>query len=231
MIELKILEKLSQIHVLIVEDEELTAFAIKQSLVKHCRQVDIAKDGIEGFELFEQNRPDIIISDINLPKLNGLEMIHLIHEVSPHMPVIIMTSYDNSKNISESINEGAYNYLRKPICTEDLQITLLMATKDIYNEQVFLENSYEYKKLTKVLISPDNKIVILTKQERDLIHLLVSNIDKVVDYTIIESYVWQERSMSIDALRMVIRKIRKKTHNKIIENVSCCGYRINSLNK
>lgn len=228
MIDLKVLKKLSQIHVLIVEDDEMTAFALRQSLGMHCKRVDVANDGIEGFEMFEKFKPDIVISDINLPEMNGLDMVHSMHEVCPHLPVIIITSYDTEENISESINQGAYNYLRKPISIEELQTSLLMATKNIYNFQICLDNNFIYDKNNKELVDGEGKVVKLTKLEREIIHLLISNMDKTVDYSTIESYAWQEKSMSIEALRMRIKKIRQKTYNDIIENISGCGYRINS---
>lgn len=226
MIDIHILKKLSNIHVLIVEDDEITAFALRQSLGIHCKRVDVASNGIEGFEMFEQNKPDVVISDINLPQLNGLEMVKLMHEISPHLPVIIMTSYDSPKNITESINQGAYNYLRKPIEIEELQLILLMATKDIYNSLVNLHHDYTYDKNSKQLMNEAKRIVKLTKFERNIVHLLVSNINKTVEYSTIESYVWQDKSMSIEALRMRIKKIRQKTYTDIIENVSGCGYKI-----
>lgn len=229
MIDIKVLKKLSDIHVLIVEDDELISFALKQSLAVHCKQVDLASDGIEGFEMFEERKPDIVISDINLPEMNGLDMVKAMHGVSPHLPVIIMTSYDSSKNISESINQGAHHYLRKPFSIEELQIALLMATKDIYNSQVLLDKGFLYDKNSKQLKDCSGTNIKLTKLEMEIIHLLVSNIGKIVDYETIESYAWQEKSMSIEALRMRIKKIRQKTYNDIIENISGCGYRINNL--
>lgn len=230
MIDINILKKLSNIHVLIVEDDDVISFALRQSLGVHCKRVDVATDGIEGFEMFEKNKPDIVISDINLPEMNGLEMIKAMRAISPHLPVIIMTSYDSSKNISESINQGAHHYLRKPFSIEELQIALLMATKDIYNSLVHLEEGFIYDKNNKKLINETGLNIKLTKLEMEILHLLISNLGKIVDYETIEGYVWQEKSMSIEALRMRIKKIRQKTYNNIIENVSGCGYRINNSN-
>ncbi|MFT7005063.1 MAG: two-component system response regulator MprA, partial [Sulfurimonas sp.] len=228
MIDVKVLKNLSKIHVLIVEDDELTAYALRQSLGKYCRQVDVAVDGMQGFEMFENNKPDIIISDINLPEMNGLEMINAIHEISPHTPVIIITSYNSTENISESIKQGAYSYLLKPISVEELQTVVLLATKDMCHSEVILENGFVYDKDSKLLKDPNQKIVALTRREGELINLLISNIDKTIEYSTIESYVWEDKSMSIEALRMRIKKIRQKTYSEIIENISGCGYRINT---
>lgn len=228
MVDLKVLNKLSKIDVLIVEDDEMTANALKQSLSLYCAKVYVAYDGLEGFEIYENKKPDIVIADINLPSMNGLEMVEAMHKISPHLPVIIITSHDNSKNILESIDQGVYSYLRKPIRIEDLQIALLMATKNIYNSKVELQNNYTYDCQTKVLFNPKGAKVSLTKNEHELLHLLISNIDQVVDYFVIENYVWQDKSMSREALRMCIKKIRNKTYPDIIENIAKTGYRINS---
>jgi len=156
MLDMQILKKLSNIHVQIVEDDEVISYAIKQSLVKHCKRVEIASDGLQGFEMFEQNKPDVLIVDINLPHLNDLEMVASIREISPHIPVIIMTSHDSSDDMLKSIDQGVYIYLRKPIGIEELQTGLLMATKDIYNAHISLEHGYEYENQSKQLIGPNN---------------------------------------------------------------------------
>ena len=229
MLDAKILNKLSNIKVLIVEDDQMTVSSIKQSLSMYCKKVDTAYDGISGFEKFEKFKPDVVIADINMPEMNGLEMVHAMHEISPHLPVIIMTSYDSSENMLESINQRVYSYLRKPIQIEDLQTQLLMATKDIYNSIISLENNFTYNKDTKTLKNEDGVCICFTKTEKKLFHLLISNVDRVVDFTVIENYVWEDKSMSVEALRMCIKKIRAKTYGNVIENVQGCGYRINSL--
>ncbi|WP_404319753.1 response regulator transcription factor [Malaciobacter canalis] len=226
MVDSKVLNKLSNIHVLIVEDDEMTAHVIHQSLNFYCKKVDIANNGIEGFELYEKNKPDVVIADINMPEMSGLEMAEALHEICPHLPIIIMTSYDSSENMLESINQGAYSYLRKPIRIEELQTALLMATKNIYNSSIKLEDDFHYDCSSKNLYD-GYKLIKLTKTEKELVHLLMSNINKVVDFTTIESYVWQEKSMSIEALRMCVKKIRAKTYLKLIESVAGCGYIIN----
>lgn len=228
MIDVKVLNKLSKIEVLIVEDDKMAANAIEQSLSMYCAKVYVANDGLAGFEMYEQYKPDIVIADINMPKMSGLEMVEAIHNISPHVPFIIITSYDNSKNMLESIEQGAYSYLRKPIRIEELQTALLMATKNIYNAKVILYKGFSYDSQSKLLYNAKGAKISLTKSQQEVLHLLISNIDNIVEYSTIESYVWQEKSMSLDALRMCIKKIRDKSYDEIIENISKVGYRINS---
>lgn len=227
MLDLRILKKLANLNVLIVEDDEMTSYALKQSLILHCHHVDVANHGIRGFEMFERNRYDVVIADINLPEMNGLEMVAAMHRIAPHLPVIIITSYDNSDNIAESIHQRAYSYLRKPIQIDDLQTTLLMATKDICTRCVVLHNNFTYD-IEHKLLKQAEKTIVLTKSEGELLHLLVLNINQTIDYLTIENYVWKDKSMSIQSLRVCIKKIRNKTYPEIIENISGYGYRVTS---
>ncbi|WP_249934678.1 winged helix-turn-helix domain-containing protein [Campylobacter sp. RM15925] len=126
-----------------------------------------------------------------------------------------------------SIELGAYNYLRKPFKIEELQTTILMATKNLYENKIRFKDGYEYDFLQKRLFK-NSEEVALTKIESKLFFLLVSNINKIVSYEVIENFVWNEKSMSNEALRMAIKKIRLKTDNDLIENISGTGYRINN---
>lgn len=121
MINESILKKLGNISVLLVENDENTRFAIAQSLQIYCKNIQTASDGIEGFEKFFKGEFDIVVTDINLPSLNGLEMLDEIKKRAPHVAsIIIITSYDTSENMLASIELGAYNYLRKPFKIEEL---------------------------------------------------------------------------------------------------------------
>ncbi len=152
-------------------------------------------------------------------------MLDEIKKRAPHVASIIITSYDTSENILASIELGAYNYLRKPFKIEELQITILMATKNLYDNKISLKDDYEYDLASKTLYK-DGNMISFTKIESKLLYLLVSNIDKIVSYEMIENFVWGDKAMSSEALRMVIKKIRLKTTNDIIENISGVGYRV-----
>ena len=228
MINENILKKLGNISVLLVEDDENTRLAIAQSLQIYCKNIQTAKGGIEGFEKFFKGEFDIVVTDINLPSLNGLEMLDEIKKRAPHVASIIITSYDTSENMLASIELGAYNYLRKPFKIEELQTTILMATKSLFENKIRLKGLYEYDLLGKSLYK-NGAPIGLTKIEVKLFFLLASNLDKIVNYETIENFVWGEKPMSSEALRMVVKKIRLKTENDMIENFSGIGYKISSL--
>lgn len=225
MLDINVLKKLENISVLVVEDDENTRVAIAQSLKFYCKKLVTASDGLSGFDAYFKDDFDIVVTDINLPKLNGLEMLDEIKKIAPHLISIVITSYDTNENILASINIGAYYYLRKPIKTQDLQTTIIMATNHLFSDKISFKNGYEYDFKERILYKNAN-IVQLTKIEARLFHLLVSNIDKTINYEMIESYVWGTKSMSSEALRMIVNKIRLKTDKAIIENFSGVGYKI-----
>lgn len=229
MLDINILSKLKNISVLLVEDDENTKLAITQSLEFYCKKIVSAKDGLEGFNKYFEDIFDIVVTDINLPNLTGLEMLDEIKKRAPQVLSIIITSYDTNENILASIELGAYNYLRKPFKIEELQTAIIMATKNLYEKNIKFQNIYEYDLGNKILLKNDKEIS-MSKTEAKLFFLLISNINKVISYEIIENFVWGEKSMSSEALRMVIKKIRLKTDQNIIENISGVGYKINSKN-
>lgn len=226
MLDISILNKLSNIKVLLVEDDEDIAQAIMQSLQICTRDIVHCSDGLSGYECFMNGTFDVVISDINLPSLNGLDMLKSIQEISPHTPFIIITSYDSNEHILKSIYLGAHSYLRKPFRIEELQTSLLMATKNLYADKINLQNGLVYDKLER-LVYKNDKLITLTKQESKLLYLLVSNANRILSYETIENFVWRDKSMSSEALRMCIKKIRLKLPTLVIENFSGSGYMLN----
>lgn len=112
---------------------------------------------------------------------------------------------------------------------KELQTTIIMATKDLFESRIKFKEIYEYDMTSKQLFK-NGEEVQMPKNEAKLFFLLVSNIEKVVSYEVIENYVWGEKSMSNEALRMTIKKIRAKTDADLIKNISSVGYRLSGSN-
>lgn len=112
---------------------------------------------------------------------------------------------------------------------KELQTTIIMATKDLFESKIKFKEIYEYDMRSKQLFK-NGEEVQMPKNEAKLFFLLVSNIEKVVSYEVIENYVWGEKSMSNEALRMAIKKMRAKTDADLIKNISGVGYRLDGSN-
>ncbi|WP_089188692.1 response regulator transcription factor [Campylobacter sputorum] len=119
--------------ILLVEDDPITLEMISFGLKEHF-ELYVAKDGLEGFEIFKKHNVDMILTDIHMPNLNGLEMIKLILQIKPNQNFIVMTSYDSDKNLLDSIKCGALNFIPKPLDIPTLQRFLLLSLTNLKDE-------------------------------------------------------------------------------------------------
>jgi len=226
--EKSVLKRLAPINVLVVEDDELLCDEIVSALSPYCKSVVFATDGKAGLELFYKGNIDVLVTDIHLPRMNGLTMVQNIREVNHTLPVIVLTAYDTSDNIGKSIDMEVISFLHKPFDIEQLYNSLLMASGKLSTSDHFLKLGldliYDYR--NKVLIK-NNEIIHLTRSEKKLFEILVDNKGYMVSYEAIEGYVWYEKGATPDTIRMYINKLRSKTYYELIENVKGLGYKLN----
>lgn len=226
--EKSVLRRLSPVNILIVEDDELLCDEIVNALTPYCKNVISAADGKEGLELFYKGEVDVLITDIHLPKMNGLKMVQNIRTVNQNLPVIVLTAYDTSDNIGKSIDMEVISFLHKPFDIEQLYNALLMASGKLSTSGhlLILENNLIYDYRNKVLMK-DKEIIHFTRSEKKLFEILIENKGYMVSYDSIERYVWYEKGATPDTIRMYINKLRSKTYYELIENVKGLGYKLN----
>ncbi len=111
---------LSHVSLLVVEDEESARTFYDRLLRKHLQNLYMAKNGMEGLELFNQHTPDMIITDVSLPMMSGLDMIRMIKERSDDVRVIVVSAYGKKDYLLDAIDLGVNGYLIKPIKKEKL---------------------------------------------------------------------------------------------------------------
>ena len=108
-------------RVLVVDDEPDLCARIKRELDKEgCYEVAVAYDGVEGFEYFKNNRVDVAIADIKMPRMNGLGMLDKCREITNDFISIVITGYGDHETAIEALKLGAFNYLKKPISLDEL---------------------------------------------------------------------------------------------------------------
>ncbi len=217
------LNLLENISVLVVEDDELARTAIKQGLKAYCRSFFVAKDGLEGLEVFKKYPIDIIITDIHMPNLNGFEMIKEILKLKPGQLFIVMTSYDTDKNILSSINEGACSFLRKPLDIEDLQTALLLNSGNIKYKKLQLTDEVLIDYQTE-MIYKDGEVVYLSHKSNKIFWMLSFNVNKLVSYELFEDFVYEGEVINHSTLHNAILRIKKQFKSLNIENIPNSGY-------
>jgi DNA-binding response OmpR family regulator len=186
----------------------------------------------QGCDLFRMYEIDIVLIDLELSEKSGLNFIRCLRDKEVLTPVIITTDATDKETLLEAINLDITRYLIKPCKKEDLIEALQLAIKKALNCHpitfTHLHNEFTYDPINKAVNHPDDTSVQLSKKEYLLIELLLKNRHKIVTYDAIEMLVWQGAIMSIDALRTLVRAIRKKTYTDIISNHNGIGYKIDA---
>ncbi len=118
------LRGLRAMHILVVEDDQFTREQLSLLLSRFSARVSTAADGMEGLDAFKYNRPDIVITDINMPRLSGLDMAQAIKAMDPSVPIILVTAHSDAKFFLRSIDINIDGYVVKPVDADNL-LTLL----------------------------------------------------------------------------------------------------------
>lgn len=214
--------------ILLAEDEENLRNSFKKVLLLYVKEVFTASNGEEAFELYQNHRPDIIITDVKMPKLNGLELIKKIRKENQETPIIVTSAYTDKDLLLESIKLSLVDYLVKPIKEKDL-IALLEISADVLLQKVKTvvaideRNAYDYQ--NKQLIQDAQKIS-LTHKEVEFLEILLQHKGNLVTRQTLEDklYVYEEAPPS--ALKNLVFKLRKKIGNDVVQTVGNLGYTI-----
>src|SRR5664280_1987698 len=128
--------------ILVIDDERAIRNTLKEVLEYEKHEVDLAEDGPKGLEMFSVNMYDIVLCDIKMAKMDGIEVLGRITETSPDIPVIMISGHGNIDTAVESIKKGAYDFLEKPLDLNRLLITIrnAMDKSTLINQTQVLKN-------------------------------------------------------------------------------------------
>lgn len=148
---------LKEMVILFVEDEEDIRESMTDYLNRRCDHVIVGSNGEEGLELYRQHRPDLVITDINMPKMTGLEMAAEIKKLDSHAYIIVTTAHSDEEFFMDSINVGVFSYVLKPLDREQL-MAVIKRVVDV----IKLEKELERKKneIQLILDFQDNIVII-----------------------------------------------------------------------
>lgn len=216
-------------NVLVVEDENQARENFVSYLSMFYENVFEANDGEEALEIYRTKKVDIILLDINIPKISGLEVARQIREKDLMTKIIVLTAHSEKSFLLEAMGLKLTKYLLKPVNRKDLKEAFELAISElkkfevILNEEIVLREFYSYSFSTKIL-KFKNQEINLTQKEQLLFEYLVKNRNKICLYD--ELLVYTDIS-TLDGLKNLIKRLRNKFEDVLILNISGIGYKIN----
>ncbi|ELC2976771.1 response regulator transcription factor [Campylobacter jejuni] len=223
-------QECKELIILVVEDEVKARESMINILSERFSKVIGAQNGDEGLKKFKKFKPDLVITDIAMPIMDGLDMAREIKEISDDVPIVVLSAYSEKERLLRSIDIGIDKYL-KPVDIEELFKVLdyLIGEKIEANMLVKISEEYQFNKTKRTLIYSGGEIV-LTKKELAFISLLLKQPGALVLHEDIKKNVWIGEHVSDTAVRTFIKRVRDKVGEDFIKNVPSLGYKIN-INK
>jgi len=222
-----LLEK-TKYSLLYVEDEPLVREMVVEYLDVFFLEIYEASNGVEALEIYNDKKPDMIITDIEMPKMNGLKFASLIRKKDITTPIVITTAYTSVDYLLEATELNLIKYLVKPVEEEKLEKALRLCFERIESfspSVIALTAKHLYDTFNHTL-SFEGEVVSLSTSQIQLLNLLIKNKNRAVTYVEIENHIWYNKVMSEAALRSLVYDTRRLIGKEIIENVSKIGYKI-----
>ncbi len=230
-----IIEYTKNLSILFVEDDDELRINTAEILKNFFQKVEIACNGEEAMEIYLKSPSDIILTDIRMPKVNGVELTKNIYDINDKQAVIVLSAHDESKYLLPLINLGIEQFIKKPIDFQELLGALLKTSRQIVDvelhqraqaSQVILDDQCSYDRDNKLLVYNNEKIY-LTKYEILFIHLISTQIEKVYsNEDIVEYYIESGENISLQNIRKLVSKLRKKLPEGVLESIYGVGYRL-----
>ena len=220
--------KKAKYTLLYIEDNKKTQLFTSLFLKPYFIEIYKASDGLEALAIYNKCNPDIIITDIKMPNMSGLEFCKKIRDRDINTPVIITTSYISIEYLLEAVSLNLIKYLDKPIKKDELMEALESCFERIESQKpsvVQVTKKIRYDILNR-LLSSKGEIIHLSLSEIMLLDILIKNHYRVVTYIEIQNYISFAEGMSIETLRTLVVKLRKVVGKNTIRNISKTGYRI-----
>ena len=208
--------------IFLLEDDYSLNESIKEMLETENYIVHSYYDGNIAYENIIDDYC-LYIFDVNVPNIDGLYLLEHIKTINKNSNVIIMSANINIDKIKEAYNKGCDDYIKKPFDIQELLLKINKYTKKSYITN--LDENLYFDKIERILFLNNIKIE-LTKNEKNLLFLLINNMENKVSYTQIEDFVYERESKSSDAIRSLVKRLRKKLPKDLILNSLDEGYYI-----
>lgn len=218
------LKDLKNISILYADDDDVLRASTVHTLSTLFDTVYSARNGEEAIEIYKDNTIHILMLDIKMGDVSGIDVVKYIRSHNPDIPIFLVSSYSDTKDMIEAIKLNLVDYLQKPFSFKTLLDTLMTCTTNMYLSGLLMqklgENVY-YDQLSKHLFI-DGKRVTLTKMEIQTVEYLLKNRGIIISYSEFMGALGGD--ITEIALKNIISRLRKKMGNDSIKNISKIGY-------
>jgi len=203
------------IRVLVVDDESAIRRALRPPLVELGFQITEASRGEEALQLLHGGNIDVVLLDINMPGIGGIETLRRIRAMAPRLPVLMVTVRDGEEEKVEALELGADDYVTKPFSIRELIARIRTAHRRVHAPARAEDAPIE---IGDIRLTPARRTVTrrgeplhLTRKEFDILHCLMSRAGRVVTYAKLLTAVWgADCREEVEYLRTFVRQLRKK---------------------
>ncbi len=218
-------------RILLIEDDIILSEIIEEYLQKLNHDVVCSFDGYEAESLCFDEKFDLLLIDVNIPNLNGFELLLNLRKNSINTPAIFITSLNTSKDVEQGFKSGGDDYIKKPFDISELNVRInnikrlykIEDTSVINIKENMLFDTQNYK------ITIGDKVVKLSKKESNILKYLIDNNTKPISTNELGINIWGYSDAPSNAtIRTYIKNIRKHIGASCIENIKGIGYKFNS---
>lgn len=231
-----ILDTSKTLKVLYVEDNKEVRESTLLMLENFFDYVVVAVNGDNGLKLYQNyfydtnNYFDIVISDIQVPKLNGVDMVRKIYKINKEQKIIMVSAYSDKEYLIPLLNMGVEGFMQKPLSFEQITNIVKEVCKTFQDKLVTdFGDGYTYNRLSNLLLKDDENIK-LNSNEVKLLELFLKNTDKNFTLEDMFNYIFFDepyKEFSTNSIRALLKRFRKKLPGNLIINNRTFGYRIN----
>jgi DNA-binding response OmpR family regulator len=214
--------------ILLLEDETMLRTSIKEYLSDMGYSVTCFADGKKANDDLEENQYDLLLLDINVPNITGLELLKQRKEEEDHTPTIFISANTDIDMISDAFDMGAIDYLKKPFHLKELGIRIQKEIEFIQSKKskhVNLSKNYSFSLETNTLFY-NSEAQQLTKKKLEIIRYLTINIGIIINIDTLREYIWDNEPVSDATIRTELNRLKKVLKEDFIKNIKGVGYTI-----
>jgi len=215
--------------ILLLEDDTILQEIIEEFLIERGYEVDSFIDGQSALDSIEKKRYDMLLLDVNVPEIDGFEIVEYLRDIKNKTPAIFITSLTSVKYLQKAFDIGANDYLKKPFDLDELDIRIKHHLSSLKHKESITIGEFTFFPKQNLIEGKDGPMSLKQKETLILLYFLENKNSIIPTDELIEN-VWQNSNIPSNAtIRTYIKNLRKILGNDAISNVKGLGYRLNNL--